>query len=82
MGCPGDIPKKVNIRFVQLLLYIQQEWINMKNMERDKKKLMKIRERKIKKLMKETKWGREEAEKWVNYTESFDKKKIEEMMNS
>ncbi len=58
----------------------------MKNTERENKKLMKTemknRERKVKKLMKEAKWGREEAEKWVIYTESVDRKKLEEMKNS
>ena len=53
--------------------------ISMNNKE--EKKLMKLREKKIKKLMKETKWGREEAEKWINYTESFDKKRLEKMIN-
>ncbi|UCG68332.1 MAG: hypothetical protein JSV09_10990 [Thermoplasmata archaeon] len=54
----------------------------MKNKEKEKKKQMKTREKKIKKLMKETKWGREEAEKWVIYAESVDMKTLREKINS
>ncbi|UCF07175.1 MAG: hypothetical protein JSW28_05840 [Thermoplasmata archaeon] len=54
----------------------RKELMSMKTTERDKKKMVKNRERKIKKLMKEANWGREEAEKWVNYTESFDRKAL------
>ena len=54
----------------------------MKNKEKEKKKQMKTREKKIKKLMKETNWGREEAEKWVVYAESVDKKTLMEKINS
>jgi hypothetical protein len=52
--------------------------IEMKNM----KAAMKIREKNIKKLMKEANWGREEAEKWINYIESVSRKKLKEMINS
>lgn len=48
---------------------------------KEEKRLMKNREKKIKKLMKETKWGRKEAEKWINYTESFDEKRLKKMIN-
>lgn len=50
--------------------------------DKQKKKHMKIREKKVKKLMKQAKCGREEAERWVSYTESFDKKKIKEIINN
>lgn len=54
----------------------------MKNKEKEKKKKMKHREKRIKKLMKETDWGREEAEKWVIYAESVDMKALKEKINS
>lgn len=65
-----------------IIYHILRELLDMNVQDKQKKKHMKIREKKVKKLMKQAKCGREEAERWVSYTESFDKKKIKEIINN
>ena len=44
-------------------------------------KAQKKREKKIKKLMKDAHWEREEAERWLNYIESVDDETVDRKIN-